>query len=148
MHQVIPLMRSDGTMTPLVEIEAKAIDYALRSACSRTIAAKMLGIGRSTLYRKLDEHRLENVEYDPEFVSKPEPEPAFKLSLVPTPKRGRPSKAALDAVAEDPTEMSDRQVKAFVKAMDGDDLVTIQWVVEVRCGRKHTLGEIAEMLLH
>ena len=55
-----PFMREDGHVRRLLEIEADAIRRALglyRGRMSET--ARRLGIGRSTLYRKLDELRIE-----------------------------------------------------------------------------------------
>ena len=49
----IPLIGPDGNMRTLAEIEEAAIDYALNVCGSRQNAAIALGIGRSTLYRKL-----------------------------------------------------------------------------------------------
>ena len=51
----IPLVRPDGNMRTLAEIEAAAIDYALNTCTSRGSAAAALGIGRSTLHRKMTE---------------------------------------------------------------------------------------------
>jgi DNA-binding NtrC family response regulator len=45
---------------PLQELEKRAIQHAIqhtRGDC--TVAAQMLGIGRTTLYRKLKEYRLQ-----------------------------------------------------------------------------------------
>ena len=52
---VIPLVGADGNMLTLAEIEDAAIDYALNMCGSRQNAAAALGIGRSTLYRKMRE---------------------------------------------------------------------------------------------
>jgi DNA-binding NtrC family response regulator len=52
---VIPLIRPDGNMRTLAEIEEAAIDYALNMCGSRQNAAMALGIGRSTLYRRMRE---------------------------------------------------------------------------------------------
>ncbi len=52
-NDVIPMVRPDGNMRTLAEIEAAAIDYALLKHRSRTAAATALGIGRTTLYRWL-----------------------------------------------------------------------------------------------
>ena len=55
-----PFLREDGHVKRLLEIEAEAISRALsmyRGRMSET--ARRLGIGRSTLYRKIDELRIE-----------------------------------------------------------------------------------------
>jgi DNA-binding NtrC family response regulator len=55
-----PFLRDDGHVKRLLEIEAEAISRALsmyRGRMSET--ARRLGIGRSTLYRKIDELRIE-----------------------------------------------------------------------------------------
>jgi transcriptional regulator of acetoin/glycerol metabolism len=52
---VIPLIGPDGNMRTLAEIESAAIDYALNMCGSRQNAAIALGIGRSTLYRRIRE---------------------------------------------------------------------------------------------
>jgi transcriptional regulator of acetoin/glycerol metabolism len=52
---VIPLIGPDGNMRTLAEIEGAAIDYALNMCGSRQNAAIALGIGRSTLYRRIRE---------------------------------------------------------------------------------------------
>ena len=55
-----PFLRADGHVKRLLEIEAEAIRRALglyRGRLSET--ARRLGIGRSTLYRKIDELRIE-----------------------------------------------------------------------------------------
>ena len=49
----IPLVGPDGNLRTLAEIEAAAIDYALIACGNRRNAAAALGIGRSTLYRKM-----------------------------------------------------------------------------------------------
>jgi DNA-binding NtrC family response regulator len=54
----IPLLRPDGSMRTLAEIEGAAIDYALQVAGSRKGAAEALGIGRATLYRYIGSARL------------------------------------------------------------------------------------------
>jgi len=47
-------------VVPLQELEKRAIEHALRhTRGDRTTAAQMLGIGRTTLYRKLKEYELE-----------------------------------------------------------------------------------------
>lgn len=51
---VIPLSEAEQEVIPLVELERRAICHALQCAKNdRTLAAVMLGIGRTTLYRKL-----------------------------------------------------------------------------------------------
>jgi DNA-binding NtrC family response regulator len=51
----VPLVKPDGSLRSLEEVEAAAIDYALIACGSSSAAADMLGIGRSTLYRKMRE---------------------------------------------------------------------------------------------
>jgi DNA-binding NtrC family response regulator len=47
-------------VVPLHELERRAIQHALtRTNGDRTTAAQLLGIGRTTLYRKLKEYRME-----------------------------------------------------------------------------------------
>jgi two-component system response regulator HydG len=49
-------------IVPLQELERRAIQEALQhTRGDRTIAAQMLGIGRTTLYRKLKEYQIESV---------------------------------------------------------------------------------------
>ena len=51
---VLRLLAEDGHMRPLAEIEEQAIRFALQHYRSHmTEMARKLGIGRSTLYRKL-----------------------------------------------------------------------------------------------
>ena len=53
-----PLM-FDGTILPLSEVERRAIQHALvHTRGDRTEAASLLGIGRTTLYRKLKEYQV------------------------------------------------------------------------------------------
>ena len=49
----LPLVRMDGRRLTLKEVEASAIDHAMLTCRSLTAAARELGIGRATLYRKL-----------------------------------------------------------------------------------------------
>lgn len=52
----LPLVEHTGSIRPLADIEAEAIRFALQKCEGRiTRAARELGIGRSTLYRKLNE---------------------------------------------------------------------------------------------
>lgn len=51
----LPLVRSDGHLLTMAEIEAAAIDHALLVCGSRAAAAQALGIGRSTIYRKVEQ---------------------------------------------------------------------------------------------
>jgi DNA-binding NtrC family response regulator len=54
------LVAPDGHVRPLAEIEGAALDYALRRYRGRmSEAARRLGIGRSTLYRRLKELAIE-----------------------------------------------------------------------------------------
>jgi transcriptional regulator of acetoin/glycerol metabolism len=50
-EDAIPVLRPDGSMRTLAEIKEAMIDYAVQSAGSLSLAADLLGIGRSTLYR-------------------------------------------------------------------------------------------------
>jgi DNA-binding NtrC family response regulator len=53
------LASSQQSVVPLQELERQAIHHALQhTRGDRTSAAQMLGIGRTTLYRKLKEYRL------------------------------------------------------------------------------------------
>ena len=53
-----PFLGPDGHVRPLAEVERAAIENALARYGGRmTEVARRLGIGRSTLYRKLDEYR-------------------------------------------------------------------------------------------
>jgi len=46
-------------VVPLQELERRAIEHALQQTRGdRTTAAQLLGIGRTTLYRKLKEYRI------------------------------------------------------------------------------------------
>lgn len=45
----------DGKLKTLARIEAEFIAIVVKRSRSKTAAAEKLGIGRSTLYRKLDE---------------------------------------------------------------------------------------------
>jgi len=49
----LPLVRPDGSLLTLAEIEEAAIDHALIRCGSVTQAARSLGIPRSTSYRRL-----------------------------------------------------------------------------------------------
>ena len=49
----LPLLRPDGSLLTLAEIEEAAIDHALIVCGSVTQAARSLGIPRSTFYRRL-----------------------------------------------------------------------------------------------
>jgi len=54
-QDMLPLVRSDGRRLTLSEIEASAIDHAMLTCRSLSAAARELGIGRTTLYRKLSD---------------------------------------------------------------------------------------------
>jgi hypothetical protein len=71
-REVLPtLVRSDGSILPLADIEILAIHYAIRTLGSPTRAASALGIGRSTLYKKLEEPRVKVLcEHRPIGVSR------------------------------------------------------------------------------
>ena len=57
----LPLFASDGSLRPLEAIEADAIRYAIRHLDGQmTEVARRLGIGRSTLYRRIKDLGLEN----------------------------------------------------------------------------------------
>jgi len=54
-----PSLLSQSGVIPLVELERQAIRHALEhTRGDRTVAAQLLGIGRTTLYRKLKEYAL------------------------------------------------------------------------------------------
>ena len=55
-----PFVNDDGHIRRLLDIEAKAIQRALKLYRGRmSETARRLGIGRSTLYRKIDELRID-----------------------------------------------------------------------------------------
>lgn len=57
----LPLLDSCGNMRPLEQLEADAIKFALTLYRGQmSCVARKLGIGRSTLYRKMKQHRLED----------------------------------------------------------------------------------------
>ncbi len=61
MHSGIPvtMMPNPGSIIPLMELERRAILHALDyTKGDRAIAAHLLGIGRTTLYRKLKEYEI------------------------------------------------------------------------------------------
>ena len=47
----IPVLRPDGTIRSLAEMNEAMVDFAIQVTGSYTNAARRLGIGRSTLYR-------------------------------------------------------------------------------------------------
>jgi transcriptional regulator with GAF, ATPase, and Fis domain len=49
----LPLLRPDGSLQSLEEIEQAAIDFAVQITGSVAEAARQLGLGRATVYRKL-----------------------------------------------------------------------------------------------
>jgi DNA-binding NtrC family response regulator len=50
-------------VVPLQQLEKQAIQHALtHTKGDRTLASQLLGIGRTTLYRKLKEYGLETVD--------------------------------------------------------------------------------------
>ena len=49
----LPLIRLDGRRLTLKEVEEAAIDHAMLTGNNLRDMARQLGIGRSTLYRKL-----------------------------------------------------------------------------------------------
>ena len=53
------LLAANPAIIPLVELERRAIKNALEhTKGDRAVAAHLLGIGRTTLYRKLKEYKL------------------------------------------------------------------------------------------
>jgi len=55
-----PMMQNAPVVVPLLELERRAIVNALEyTKGDRSVAAHLLGIGRTTLYRKLKEYQLE-----------------------------------------------------------------------------------------
>lgn len=55
---VIEACYADGSVKPMAEIEREMILYTIgRCRGSKSETARVLGIGRSTLYRKLEEIR-------------------------------------------------------------------------------------------
>ena len=55
------LVRNSSPVIPLAELERRAIIHALEyTKGDRAVAAHLLGIGRTTLYRKLKEYNLED----------------------------------------------------------------------------------------
>lgn len=66
-QNVLSLLDTAGNMRPLEELEGEAIGFALahyRGQMSRV--ARKLGIGRSTLYRKLRQHGLGQIDEEPD----------------------------------------------------------------------------------
>jgi DNA-binding NtrC family response regulator len=58
-----PALVPAGDIVPLQDLERRAIENALRhTKGDRTIAAHLLGIGRTTLYRKLKEYRISETD--------------------------------------------------------------------------------------
>src|SRR5690606_25160245 len=56
----VPIVDADGHLRPLEAIERDLIQYAIETYAGRMAeVARRLGIGRSTLYRKVREHDLE-----------------------------------------------------------------------------------------
>jgi len=56
----VPMMDDNGHLRPLEEIERDLIQFAIETYAGRMAeVARRLGIGRSTLYRKVREHELE-----------------------------------------------------------------------------------------
>lgn len=55
---------AEGPVVPLAEMEKQAIVDALRKlGGDKLLAARLLGIGKTTLYRKLKEYGIENMEF-------------------------------------------------------------------------------------
>ncbi len=58
-QSAVTMMPNPGTIIPLMELESRAILHALDyTKGDRAIAAHLLGIGRTTLYRKLKEYEI------------------------------------------------------------------------------------------
>lgn len=74
----VTVIHEDGKFATLAQIEAEAIEVALRACKCRGEAARLLGMGRSTLYRKIDDYGLDGVEYDPDYAPEPPPEPVHR----------------------------------------------------------------------
>jgi DNA-binding NtrC family response regulator len=56
----LPAVQNSPVIVPLMELERRAIVNALEyTKGDRSVAAHLLGIGRTTLYRKLKEYQLE-----------------------------------------------------------------------------------------
>ena len=63
MHDALPLIDAAGDVRPLPELEADIIRFAITHYRGRmSEVARRLGIGRSTLYRKLEGLGLEGHE--------------------------------------------------------------------------------------
>ena len=85
MQNLFAALEPQPVILPLSEIERRAIIEALRyTKGDHTTAAHLLGIGRTTLYRKLKEYRLDQAA--------PEPKPVASASdAVPYPTLTRPA---------------------------------------------------------
>jgi DNA-binding NtrC family response regulator len=60
---MLRILDSTGNVRPLVELEAEAIAFAIdHYGGQMSEVARRLGIGRSTLYRKLKEYNLDQAE--------------------------------------------------------------------------------------
>ena len=58
-RHVIPLMNDEAHVRPLADVEADAIRHAVKYYRGQmSEVARRLRIGRSTLYRKLDENKI------------------------------------------------------------------------------------------
>lgn len=69
---ILPVADSGGTDFTLAAAERRAIVRAMREADGvKTVAAKLLGCGKSTLYRKLREHAIGLAEYMPAHALSP-----------------------------------------------------------------------------
>ena len=74
---VLPLLDSSGNMRQLDQLETDAIKFALAHYRGQMSAvARKLGIGRSTLYRKLKEYNLESAVLEPAVLEPAVLEPA------------------------------------------------------------------------
>ncbi len=67
-----PAPEDDTVILSIAELEAWAIERAIRLCRGRvTEAARKLGIGRSTLYRKVDEYRIDVAEIKAALMTHP-----------------------------------------------------------------------------
>ena len=61
----LPLVMENGDVQPLEHMEAEIIRFAIRIYRGRmSEVARKLGIGRSTLYRKLKDYGIEDIRED------------------------------------------------------------------------------------
>lgn len=130
-HAANAFVRNDGSIRSLAEIEAMAISHALQSCRGAADAARKLGIGRSTLYRKLDEiPSLRSVFMPPQAAPKAATENV-------------PSPAPASQGVQNP-----RSVRSLVRSMKSESLTAIQAAVKARFGEHKSLGEIADLMFN